>query len=465
MRVGHHCHSAFEGRQVAPSQLNRFSRSLELSQPGDELPGVLGGSRAPARRRPLDDSDRDEAVIRDVDLGTRLCLEGHHSGADMDDDPDPGALSDRNADDVATVEELQGDLGQRPVRPLDVLRRLLKLRLLGAKLGAQLPHGVVEIVTARRSGVVPPVALSDHGLPSQMVFVYIYHMLIRRTASVAAVVMAEAGALVILYRLGSYGPTAVEWGDLGRWLADTPPEDVLVALVRVAALALTWWIAASTILYVLARMTRVPGLVRAVEWTTLPSVRRLVDGVAVTTIAAGSVLGTSGVAAAAPADRNPVVVQLGAEGPSVTTAPRYRPRPAGSGDTVGTAPATAVAAVTTAPPARTTIPSDVADRGDGSSSTAGASEAPDDAASYVVQPGDSLWKVAERHLANLTGRSETDVATPELGRYWARLVDQNRGRLRSGDPDLIYPGEHLTLPPSADSILVGPVVPAAPEEC
>lgn len=273
-------------------------------------------------------------------------------------------------------------------------------------------------------------------------------MLIRRTASVAAVVLAEVGALALLHRLGSYGPTAVEWGDLGRWLADTPPEDVLVALVRVAALVLAWWLAASTALYVLARVTRVPILVGAVEWATLPAVRRLIDGVAVTTIAASSVMGTSGVAAAAPADRTPVVVQLGAEGTSVTTTPRYRPRPAGSGDAVGTAPAPAVAAVTTAPPASAAVPSPVVDRGDGSSSTAVASEAPDDAANYVVQPGDNLWKVAERHLAELTGRSETDVASAEVGRYWARLVDHNRGRLRSGDPDLIYPGEHLTLPPS-----------------
>lgn len=260
--------------------------------------------------------------------------------------------------------------------------------------------------------------------------------------------MAEVGALVLLHHLGSYGPSAIEWADLGRWLADTPPEDALVASVRVTALVLAWWLAASTTLYVVARLTRVPSLVRAVEWATLPAVRRLVDGVAVTTIAAGSVLGTSGVAAAAPADRTPVVVQLGAEGTSVTTAPRYRPRPAGSDDTVGTEPATAGATVTTAPPVRTAIPPDVPDRGDGSSSTAGASKAPDDAASYVVQPGDNLWKIAERHLTRLTGRSEPDVATAEVGRYWARLVDHNRGRLRSGDPDLIYPGEHLTLPPS-----------------
>ena len=259
--------------------------------------------------------------------------------------------------------------------------------------------------------------------------------------------MAEAGALALLHHLGSYGSTAVEWGDLGRWLAETPPEDVLVALARVAALALAWWLAASTIFYAVARVLRVPTLMGAVEWATLPAVRRLVDGVAVTTVAAGTVLGTSGVAAAAPADDTAVVVQLGAEGPSATAAPRYRPRPAGTGDTAGTAPDAPVAVIT-APPARTAMPSVVAVGGDDSSSTFEPRKAPEDAAGYVVQPGDNLWTIAERNVATLTGRPETDLAIAEVRSSWVSLVDHNRARLRSGNPDLIYPGERLTLPPS-----------------
>ena len=273
-------------------------------------------------------------------------------------------------------------------------------------------------------------------------------MLIRRTASVAAVVMAETGALVLLHRLGSYGSTAVEWGDFGRWLAETPPEDVLVALVRVAALALAWWLAASTILYAVARALRVTSLLGVVEWATLPAVRRIVDGVAVTTIAAGSVLGTSGVAAAAPADDTAVVVQLGTDSTSATTAPRYRPRPAGSGDAVGPGPAPTAAAGTTAVPAQTTTSVAVVAKGDRplpASEPDGRSQNP---ASHVVQPGDNLWWIAERHLATVTGKSEDDLTAAEVARYWASVVDHVRGHLRSGDPDLIYPREELALPPS-----------------
>lgn len=259
--------------------------------------------------------------------------------------------------------------------------------------------------------------------------------------------MAELGALVLLHRLGSYGSMAIEWGDFGRWLADTPPEDVLVALVRVAALMLAWWLVVSTTLYVLARLTRVPSLVCAIEWATVPAVRRFVDGLAATSVVAGSVLGSSGVAAAAPPDHTPVVVQVGAEDSSGTTAPQYRPRPAGNGDAVGARPAPTAPAGTTAP-ARTAIPSDVAAGGDVSSSTAGPGAARGEAGGHVVQPGDDLWKIAERHLERSTGRSKEDLTAAEVGRYWVRLVDHNRRHLRSGDPDLIYAEEEVTLPPS-----------------
>ena len=55
---------------------------------------------------------------------------------------------------------------------------------------------------------------------------------------------------------------------------------------------------------------------------------------------------------------------------------------------------------------------------------------------YTVTAGDNLWKIAAAH-------------TPDdepVGPYWRRLIAANEGRLLSGDPDLIYPGEILVLP-------------------
>ena len=62
---------------------------------------------------------------------------------------------------------------------------------------------------------------------------------------------------------------------------------------------------------------------------------------------------------------------------------------------------------------------------------------------YAVVPGDHLWLIAE---ARVTTTSQGDATEPMIAAYWRRLIDVNRDSLRSGDPNLIYPGEILTLP-------------------
>jgi nucleoid-associated protein YgaU len=57
---------------------------------------------------------------------------------------------------------------------------------------------------------------------------------------------------------------------------------------------------------------------------------------------------------------------------------------------------------------------------------------------YTVRPGDNLWSIAR---ATLGGAADAEVAP-----YWDALIAANRSRLRSGDPNLIYPGEVLGLP-------------------
>jgi nucleoid-associated protein YgaU len=57
---------------------------------------------------------------------------------------------------------------------------------------------------------------------------------------------------------------------------------------------------------------------------------------------------------------------------------------------------------------------------------------------YVVQPGDSLWAIAERRLG--AGASDAAIAR-EVNRLWTANVD----RIRSGDPNLIHPSEELRL--------------------
>jgi hypothetical protein len=65
----------------------------------------------------------------------------------------------------------------------------------------------------------------------------------------------------------------------------------------------------------------------------------------------------------------------------------------------------------------------------------------------VVAAGDNLWLLAARHLATVSGRSVDDVADGEVAPYWVRVCDTNRARLASGDPNLVFPGERVVLPP------------------
>jgi nucleoid-associated protein YgaU len=66
-----------------------------------------------------------------------------------------------------------------------------------------------------------------------------------------------------------------------------------------------------------------------------------------------------------------------------------------------------------------------------------------------VVPGDNLWTIARGHLAKVHGRPATQLSDREIAAYWLKVIKVNRARLRSGDPDLIYPGERTVLPPVA----------------
>ncbi len=57
---------------------------------------------------------------------------------------------------------------------------------------------------------------------------------------------------------------------------------------------------------------------------------------------------------------------------------------------------------------------------------------------YTVRPGDSLWDIAEMKLDTAEAR--------RIARYWPRIHRANRDVI-GGDPNLIFPGQVLTLPP------------------
>jgi resuscitation-promoting factor RpfA len=57
---------------------------------------------------------------------------------------------------------------------------------------------------------------------------------------------------------------------------------------------------------------------------------------------------------------------------------------------------------------------------------------------YRVQPGDSLWRIAARHLG-------PDATTAQTAREVNRLWELNQQRIGTGNPDLIFPGQTLSM--------------------
>ena len=253
------------------------------------------------------------------------------------------------------------------------------------------------------------------------------------SARLLVLVVLEAAAIPLL-RSTADGVPAVDWSHLGRWLSTTAPEDAVIAVVRLAGIGLAVWLLATTTLYLLARLTRVPALVHGIEWATLPGVRRVVDAAVAASIVGGAVLGPHPAGAQVPAPP-PVVVELGA---TTTTRPAHVYVPVPAGDRVTPVPTTAQVTVTTtrppAPTATTTPPAP-------SSSPPPAAEPTDHI--HLVVTGDNLWTIAAAELFRQTGRT----AESDIRDYWLRVIDANRGRLVSGDPNLIYPGESIVCPP------------------
>ena len=378
----------------------------------------------------------------------------------------------------------------------------------------------------------------------------------RRAGAFLALVVFEIMALVVLHRLGELPWLRIPFDDLEGWLQTSAPADVLAAVVRLIALGVAWWLLGSTALYALARVSRIPGAVRAVEWFTLPSVRRLADQALALTLATSIVSGGANAALAGPTglvpSRPEAVVSahdplstwartstLGyrpttttpdvpgyqpeaAGGPSATSRgaapeaaqgrPGYRPEAAGRPPATGapssssttvpptttppSTPPSTTGAPSTSAPTTTTPPSTMAPSTAPSStappSTTGPAAAKPPAGAYLPRPagpapsstsppaparpgytpapagrpapsptgraeaglhrvveGDNLWTIARDHLASVTRRRAGDLSEREIARYWLDVVDANRATLRSGDPDVIFPGETIKLPPVA----------------
>ncbi len=108
------------------------------------------------------------------------------------------------------------------------------------------------------------------------------------------------------------------------------------------------------------------------------------------------------------------------------TAVLARPRPA-----VATVPPPIVRlADETSPPADTVVTS------------AYEAEARTSTATYTVEPGDSLWRIA---AAVLRSGGAGEPSSADIARFWPAIYDANR-TLIGDNPNLIFPGQRFLIP-------------------
>ena len=195
-------------------------------------------------------------------------------------------------------------------------------------------------------------------------------------------------------------------------IPDGALEPVLLNLSRLAGLGLTGWLVVSQLLYTLAVLTRTRWLVDVLRPVTLPVVRRVVAGIATVTIS----LNTVTAVAQGPTETTIVTVEYNGLRQEATPTPNLQP----------------LVEVEATEPTIIDEP-------------AGSYSAP---LTWLVRPGDHLWKIAGQHLNIVLDRPPT---RDEHRRYWVEVIEAARPVIRSGDPDLIYPGEEIPLPATLDA--------------
>ncbi len=217
----------------------------------------------------------------------------------------------------------------------------------------------------------------------------------RRLVAVAWVVLL----LAVLVALGvaGRGALAPPPASPGRWVAwasDRTALQAAAAVLRLVVLAVATYLLAATLLGLVARGLGFGRALRVVaRWS--PPVVRWVVGAA---LAGALTVGPAGAALSGPP---PTMVLLPDDEPPPRS-PLPEPTP---------------------PPPAPPVP----------------------VTTITLAPGDHLWSVAARTLATAWGRAP---AEREVAPYWRLLVELNRSELPNPtDPDLVFPGEVVRLPP------------------
>jgi len=225
-------------------------------------------------------------------------------------------------------------------------------------------------------------------------------------------------------------PPVHSWVALEDWYEHLGPATAVVAVVRLAAVGASAWLALASGLQLVA-LSRPTSSLRGLADAVSPCfLRSLACGAASLTASAGLAMP----AAALGPPENPMGTAVMVPLDATTTTVPPQPAPTSSTTTLAPTTTTTVPATTTTtapvrPPARPSPPAPAAT----------AVPAPPDAPAadeMVVVPGDSFWSIA---VDEAGGR--------EVTTYWRALIEANRDRLVDpANPDLLYPDQVLRLP-------------------
>lgn len=195
-------------------------------------------------------------------------------------------------------------------------------------------------------------------------------------------------------------------------IASASLEAILLTLGRLTGLALTGWLLTSQLLYTAAIITRADWLSEVLRPVTLPVVRRVAAGITTVSISFNSLV------AVAQTEPTPTVITVEQANlrQEATPTPILQPL---------VEPEIQESCIVVEP--------------EGSYSTP---------LTWLVRPGDHLWRIAGEHLAIVLDRPPTP---DEHRRYWVEVMEAARPVIRSGNVDLIYPGEEIPLPPTLEA--------------
>ena len=246
---------------------------------------------------------------------------------------------------------------------------------------------------------------------------------LRLVATLAALGVGQA----ILWRSGSALPALPRGAGGAGSSAEAEPLAVAMSLLRLVALGLGTALIGSTVIGAVARGCGAGRLVVRLDRWTPSGLCRLLDGALGAGLAASISLGALP-AGADPGDPPvPVATTLRRlpDGPPTTTLRRLPDDQTPPGATLRRIP-------------------------DGEPAPPRADPPPEAAATaprweeVLVRPGDSFWRLAERHETERLGRRPSEA---EVGACWQLMIGANRHRLVvRGDPDLIFPGQVLIVP-------------------